>query len=52
MASISLSSASVTTSALMPSITERACLPDPPWEARMVTVSPVSAFQWAAKAAL
>ena len=52
MALMSLSSASVTTSASSPSITARACLPDPPCDCWMVTVSPVSAFHLAAKASL
>ncbi len=52
MASMSAASASVTTSALRPSITERACAPEPPCEAWIVTVSPVLAFQSSAKALL
>ena len=45
MASMSAASASVTTSASRPSITARACAPEPPCEARTSTVSPVFAFQ-------
>ncbi len=52
MASMSQASASVTTSAGRPSMTERACLPEPPWDCVTRTVWPVSARQWAAKAAL
>jgi hypothetical protein len=35
-----------------PSITERACLPEPPWLCLTVTTSPVFFCQWAAKALL
>ncbi len=51
-ASISAASASVTTSASRPSTTERACLPEPPCDWLMVTVSPVFCFQCAANAGL
>ena len=37
---MSAASASVTMSASRPSITERACLPDPPWDVRTVTFWP------------
>ena len=50
MASMSAASARVTTSASSLSITARACLPEPPWEARMVNVSPVCCFHCAANA--
>jgi hypothetical protein len=50
MASMSEASARVTTSASRPSITARACLPEPPCEAFTVTLSPVFAFQSAMKA--
>jgi len=40
----------VTTSASSPSITARACFPEPPWDCSIVTVWPVFAFQAAAKA--
>ncbi len=40
-ASISAASASVTTSASSPSITERACLPEPPCDCLIVTSLPV-----------
>ena len=33
-------------------MTERACAPEPPWEAFSVTVSPVSFFHLAANAVL
>ena len=52
MASMSPASARVTTSASSPSITARACLPEPPCEVRMVTFWPVLAFQCSAKASL
>ncbi len=52
MASMSIARANVTTSASSPSITERACLPEPPCELLIVTVSPVCACQCAANAAL
>ena len=42
----------MTTSASRPSITERACLPEPPWDCLMVTVSLLRFFQYLAKAAL
>jgi hypothetical protein len=32
-------------------MTERACLPEPPWDVLIETVSPVSFFQCPAKAA-
>ncbi len=51
-ASMSWASASVTTSAWRPSMTERACLPEPPCDCLTVTVSPVLAFQYFANAAL
>jgi hypothetical protein len=44
--------ASVTTSASSPSMTARACLPEPLWDCLMVTLSPVLACQYLAKAAL
>ena len=50
--SMSPASASVTTSASSPSITARACLPEPPCDWLMVMASPVLAFQSAAKASL
>ena len=50
MASMSPASARVTTSASSPSITERACLPEPPCEVRMVTFWPVLACHCLAKA--
>ena len=50
MASMSPASASVTTSASSPSITERACLPDPPWDVRIVTFWPVLACHCLEKA--
>jgi len=37
---------------LRPSITERACLPEPPWDCSISTVWPVFDFQSAAKALL
>ena len=49
---MSAASASVTTSACRPSITERAWAPDPPWDCLMTTSSPVFAFQYLANAAL
>ena len=52
MASISTEIASETTSAGSPSITERACLPEPPWDILISTFSPVFSFQKAAKAGL
>ena len=52
MASMSNASASVTTSASSPSMTARAWLPEPPCEARMVTVCPVLLFQYFSNAAL
>src|SRR5215468_7151480 len=51
-ASISAASASVTTSAARPSITERACLPEPPCDWLILTSSPVFCFQYLANAAL
>jgi hypothetical protein len=45
-------SASVTTSASSPSITARACRPDPPCDMRICTASRVAARRAAAKAAL
>jgi hypothetical protein len=44
-ASMSPASASVTTSAPSPSITERACLPEPPCDWLMRTSCPVFCFQ-------
>jgi hypothetical protein len=52
IASTSKARASVTTSASSPSITARAWLPEPPWDARTVTVCPVLFFQYFSKAAL
>src|SRR5689334_9613363 len=49
---MSYASASVTTSAPRPSITERACLPEPPWDCRTVTSWPVFPFQYPANALL
>jgi len=51
MASMSAASASVTTSAASPSITERACLPEPPCDSSTRTTWPVFARQYRAKAA-
>jgi hypothetical protein len=45
MASMSPASPRVTTSAGRPSMTERACLPDPPCDCLTVTTSPVFFFQ-------
>ena len=50
--SMSPASASVTTSARSPSITDRACLPEPPCEVCTVTVPPVRARQSSANARL
>src|SRR4051794_22756066 len=50
--SMSYASASVTTSASSPSITERACLPEPPCDWRMVTSCPVLFFQYPANCLL
>ncbi len=44
ISSMSPASASVTTSASRPSITERACFPEPPCDCFTVTVSPVFAL--------
>src|SRR4030095_13804729 len=52
IASTSPASASVTTSAGSPSMTVRACLPEPPCDCLIVTVSPVLSFQYLEKAAL
>jgi len=52
MASMSPASASVTISASSPSITERACLPDPPCEERIVTFWWLLACQSFANASL
>jgi hypothetical protein len=52
MASMSPASASVTTSAESPSMTERACLPEPPCDCLIETSAPVVAFQWSANSAL
>jgi len=51
-ASTSPASASVTTSASMPSMTELACLPEPPCDCLMLTSWPALAFQYLANAAL
>jgi hypothetical protein len=50
-ASTSYARASVTTSALSPSITERACFPDPPCDILTVTAVPVFARYSLEKAA-
>src|SRR4030095_9210672 len=52
IASTSPASASVTTSAGRPSMTVRACLPDPPCDCLTVRSSPVLPFQYFANAAL
>jgi hypothetical protein len=52
MASMSAASARVTMSASSPSITARACLPEPPCDIRTVKVSPVCCCHWSAKALL
>ena len=52
MASMSYDSARVTTSARNPSMTERACLPDPPCDWVTRTLSPVLAFQCLENASL
>ena len=52
MASMSYASARVTTSACKPSITARACLPEPPCDCLMTTSTPVLAFQYLLNAAL
>ncbi len=52
IASMSLDWFIVTTSASRPSITERACLLEPPCDWFSVMSSPAVAFQWRAKAAL
>ena len=52
ISSMSYASASVTTSASRPSITLRACLPDPPWDCLMTIFSPVLACHCRAKSAL
>src|SRR6476620_4312850 len=49
---MSYASARVTTSASRPSITDRACLPEPPCDWLMVTACPFFTFHWAANAAL
>ena len=46
MASMSPDSASVTTSASRPSITDRACLPEPPCDWLTSSVCPVFCFHW------
>lgn len=51
-ASMSWARASVTTSAARPSSTDRACLPEPPWDWAICTDRPVFAFQCAAKRGL
>jgi hypothetical protein len=50
IASMSEGMPSVTISASIPSITARACAPEPPCDARTVTVSPVRAFHSSEKA--
>ena len=52
IASMSPESASVTTSASRPSMTDRACLPEPPWDWLIVSFWPVLAAQRFRKAAL
>ena len=52
MASMSPDSASVTTSASRPSITERACLPEPPCDWLTSSVCPVFCFHCAPNALL
>jgi hypothetical protein len=52
MPSMSPASASVTTSACRPSITVRACLPEPPCDCRTETSLPDFFFQYPAKALL
>ena len=52
IASMSYASANVTTSASRPSITDRACLPDPPWDWLIVTAPPPRRAHSRAKAAL
>src|SRR5689334_6865044 len=49
---MSSASASVTTSASRPSITERACLPEPPCDCLIATFSPAFACQYLANAGL
>ncbi|CRQ73549.1 hypothetical protein PAERUG_P54_1_London_24_VIM_2_04_13_04510 [Pseudomonas aeruginosa] len=51
-ASMSVAWFMVMTSAGRPSITERACLLEPPWDIWMVMFSPFSAFQYFWKAGL
>ena len=50
ISSISLAKARVTTSACKPSITERACLPEPPCDCLKSTSCPVRCFQNVPKA--
>ena len=45
IAVISCANASVTTSASFPSITERACEPEPPWDCVTFTSCPLFSFQ-------
>ena len=52
IASMSQASARVTTSASRPSITARACLPEPPWDCWSSIVCPVFAVHSRAKVAL
>ena len=52
IALMSSASASVTTSASSPSMTERACLPEPPCDCRIVTFSLAFACQCLANAGL
>ncbi len=49
-ASMSPPRASVATSASMPSMIERACLPEPPWDCLTCTSCPVLPFQYFANA--
>jgi len=52
ISSMSAASARVTTSACRPSITARACLPEPPWLWLTVMAWPVLPFQYPAYSAL
>jgi hypothetical protein len=52
MASMSYASASVTTSASSPSMTARACAPEPPCDCRIDARWPVLACQYFANATL
>ena len=51
IASMSYASASVTMSPPNPSMTERACFPEPPWDCWITIVSPVFCFQYFTNAA-